>query len=274
MAKQRNAGPGTSSGIGSDSTTTAAGGAGQGGVVDQAKDAAGQLASQAREQTTQRVQSGLTQGKTRAASSLGAVAQTLRQSTQQLHDQNQAGAGQYIEQAANQVQRLADYLQHTDVHGIVDNVERVARRQPALFLGGTFALGLLGARFFKNSRREYRQQSGGSNYLDAGGYAGASGAAYGGASGGGYGRTSSGNAYGGASSLDRNVTSARESASDLPGAGSTAGFGGTAGTMGGTGATGSAGRSGLGSSAGGALGRSGGTGLGGSSLDLGDADRR
>ena len=264
MAKQRNAASGASAGAGPDPMTSDSG-AGQGGIVDQAKGAAGQLASQAREQTTQRVQSGLSQGKTRAAASLGAVAQTLKQSTQQLNDQNQGGAGRYVEQAAGQVQRLADYLQNTEVHDIVDNVELMARRQPALFLGGTFALGLLGARFFKNSRRELRQQSAGSNFMDASAYAGASGAGYGGAYAGAYGGTTTGNAYGGASNLDRDVTGTRGSgAADLSGTGS----------MGGAGGIGAAGQSGLGSSGGDALGTSGRTGLGGSTTDFDDADRR
>ena len=34
---------------------------------------------------------------------------------------------------------------------MVTQVEQYARRQPAIFLGGAFALGLLGARFLKSS---------------------------------------------------------------------------------------------------------------------------
>jgi hypothetical protein len=34
---------------------------------------------------------------------------------------------------------------------MVRNVEDFARRQPALFIGGAFMLGLLGARFLKSS---------------------------------------------------------------------------------------------------------------------------
>ena len=36
------------------------------------------------------------------------------------------------------------------------DAQRLARRQPALFVGGAFALGLLGARFLKSSSPEHR----------------------------------------------------------------------------------------------------------------------
>jgi len=151
MATQGGAQPGTSPGA-------AFGG---GGTVEQAKGAVQQLAGQAREQTAHQVESGLTRGKSQAAAALSGVAQALLQSAQPLHAQHQAAVGRYVERAAAQVLRASNYLQNTEVHEIVDGAERAARRQPALFLGGTFALGLLGARFFKNSRREHRHQQSG-----------------------------------------------------------------------------------------------------------------
>ena len=124
-----------------------------GGLVDKAQH----LAGDAREQVGRRVESGLQQGKTRVADTLGGVAHTLRQSSQQLGDQHGA-AGQYVTRTADQMQRLSDYLRQTDVQDIVTRVEDVARRQPALFLGGMFAVGLLGARFLKSSQRQGDRQ--------------------------------------------------------------------------------------------------------------------
>jgi hypothetical protein len=147
-------------------------GSGQGaGVIDQAKEKAQQLANQAQQQAGQKVESGLHRGKAQAAETLGGVAQSLRQSSQQLRDRNQ-GAGQYVERAAQQTQRLSEYLQNTDVNQIIDRAEDAARRQPALFLGGAFALGLLGARFLKSSRRGEGQQAVGAGYSGAPRYAG------------------------------------------------------------------------------------------------------
>lgn len=124
-------------------------------TVEQAKERAVHLASDAREQVTQRVESGLDRGKARAADTLGGVAQTLLQSSQQLRQQ-QPQLGDYAERAAREMQRFSDYLQRADVHELVDRAEDVARRQPALFLGGMFALGLVGARFLRSSRRAQR----------------------------------------------------------------------------------------------------------------------
>jgi len=56
------------------------------------------------------------------------------------------------------VENWADYVQQTDVRQMADRVESFARREPAIFLGGAFALGLLGARFLKSSRRSDEDQ--------------------------------------------------------------------------------------------------------------------
>ena len=153
-----------------DVAPSRAGTMGATGADEGMKEKAQQLAGQAKEQATQKIESGLHRGKARAADALGGVAQSLVQSSQQLRDQNQ-GAGQYVEQAAQRLQGLSDYLRNTDVDDIIDRVEMTARRQPALFLGGAFALGVLGARFFKSSRR---QQA-----ADLGGYGSGYGSSYG-----------------------------------------------------------------------------------------------
>jgi hypothetical protein len=140
-------------------------------VAKQAKDKAQQLASQAQEQTTKQVESGLAKGKNQAAETLSGVAQSLRFSSQQLREQNQGGVSRYTERAADQVERLSNYLQSADATEIVDRVEDFARRQPALFLGGAFTLGLLGARFLKSSRRR-EGQTVGAGYWSAGAPAG------------------------------------------------------------------------------------------------------
>jgi hypothetical protein len=194
------------------------GGASSGGVqgtLDQAKQKAQDVAGQAKQQAGERIESGLHRGKASAATALGGLAQTLVSSSQQLRDQNQP-TGQYVERAAQQVQRLSDFLQNTEVDEIVDRVEDVARRQPALFLGGMFALGLIGARFLKSSRRSQRSTAV-TLYGDRGA-SGAYGAGYGsGAYAGGYGGTSgAGGLYGsGAGGYgDRDVTADQGIASE------------------------------------------------------------
>src|SRR5215212_2781130 len=112
------------------------------------KQAAGQVVGQARDQMSSR----LAGQKDRAAEGLTSIAQALRQTGQQLRDQNQQAVTGYIDGAASQVERVSNYLRQNDLGGLIDDVEEFARRQPALFLGGTFVLGMLGARFLKSSR--------------------------------------------------------------------------------------------------------------------------
>ncbi|HEY9515791.1 MAG TPA: hypothetical protein VIQ74_08945, partial [Gemmatimonadaceae bacterium] len=75
--------------------------------------------------------------------------------------------GGYVEKAANRVEQLADYVQNTDASEMADRFENFARREPGIFLGGAFTLGLLGARFIKSSRRGQRQYQGGTPYQGA-----------------------------------------------------------------------------------------------------------
>ena len=95
----------------------------------------------------------LTEQKNRAVDGIGSVTQAVRQSTQQLRDQQHETLAQYVERAAGQVDRLAEHLRNKDVGDLFQDAQRLARRQPALFIGSAFALGLIGARFLKSSSR-------------------------------------------------------------------------------------------------------------------------
>ena len=100
----------------------------------------------------ERVASGLDSGKDRAADELCRVADALRQTGNQLRDDNGGGAIQgYIGSAATQVDRLSSYVRSTSMREMVNSVEQFARQQPTLFVGGAFMLGLIGARFLKSS---------------------------------------------------------------------------------------------------------------------------
>jgi hypothetical protein len=116
-------------------------------VLQQASQKAGEVVDQARTQ----VMTKLDDQKERATGNLESVSQALRQTGQQLRDQDQGPFGQFAEGAADMVYRFSGYLNQRDIHQIVGEVESFARRQPALFLGGAFALGLIAARFLKSS---------------------------------------------------------------------------------------------------------------------------
>ena len=89
--------------------------------------------------------------KDRATDGLGSVAQAVRQSTQQLRAQQHDTIAQYVEQAADQLERFAGRLKEKNVGDLAREAQDLARRRPALFIGSAFALGLLGARFIKSS---------------------------------------------------------------------------------------------------------------------------
>ena len=125
-------------------------------AMEKAKETISNVASKAGD----KVASGLDTQKAKAAEGLGSVARALRQSSDQLREQNQgAVVPEYISSAANQVERLSGYLRSTNTRDMVSGVEQFARQQPTLFVGGAFMLGLLGARFLKSSAQSSSGQS-------------------------------------------------------------------------------------------------------------------
>ncbi|MBV9602903.1 MAG: hypothetical protein JOZ87_39465 [Chloroflexi bacterium] len=123
-------------------------------VVDQAQGVAGQVAEQAKQQAT----SQLASQKDRAVDGLVTVAQALRQTGQTLQQQKQETVGGYVEQAAERVESMTNYLRAHDVQELVEDTQNLARRQPALFLTGALALGFIGARFLMSSGRRAEAQ--------------------------------------------------------------------------------------------------------------------
>ncbi|HXW03584.1 MAG TPA: hypothetical protein VD833_00005 [Vicinamibacterales bacterium] len=95
----------------------------------------------------------LTQQKERATRGLGDVARAVRQTTDQLRAEGQETVAGYIERAADGIDRFSHTLESRDVQDVVDDIQSFARRQPVLFMGAAFGLGLAVARFLKSSSR-------------------------------------------------------------------------------------------------------------------------
>ena len=89
--------------------------------------------------------------KDKATDGLGSVARAVRDTTQHLRTNQHETVAQYAEKAADQIERFSQRLKEKDVSELLNDAQQLARRQPALFIGGAFALGLLGARFLKSS---------------------------------------------------------------------------------------------------------------------------
>jgi hypothetical protein len=143
--------------LGSTSTGSFGGGTEPSKVVSDVKDAATEAASKAKTLVAERV----AETTERSAGDLGDVARALHETSKQLEGNV---ASPYIDKAAGELERLSGYLRRASVPEIARNVESFARREPALFLGGAFVLGIAAARFLKSSAREGQGESGG-DYL-------------------------------------------------------------------------------------------------------------
>jgi len=89
--------------------------------------------------------------KARASDTLGSIAGAVRGMSQPLRDGGQSGIADYVNKAADGIERWAGDLKRQDVDDALRAAQRFARRQPALFLGAAFTAGLLAARFLKSS---------------------------------------------------------------------------------------------------------------------------
>lgn len=149
-------------------------------VAGQVQEQAGQLVDQVRGQLTTQ----LTSQKERAAEGLETAAGLLRGAGEQLRALDRPTIAQYIDQTSDRVERWSETLRTQDIGQLGETVEQFARRQPALFAGGTLAVGYLASRFFLSSpprqqpdrAESHRPPTGASSYdadMYGSGYAGA-----------------------------------------------------------------------------------------------------
>jgi len=104
-------------------------------VVGQVAEAR-ERAQSAKDHTSERIR--------RAASQLRHVSDTLRDDDPVLAD--------FAQRASHGVEGVARYVGSATPQSVVQDTERLARRQPALFYGAAFLLGLAAGRFLKGSR--------------------------------------------------------------------------------------------------------------------------
>lgn len=117
---------------------------------EMARDAKGtvtEIAGKAKDQVKTQV---ATQ-KERAVSSLDDVTQTLHDTSRQLQENGQDTAGNLMDSVATQIENLTGYLKGRDVDDLLGDLQDIARRNPTLFVGGAFVLGVAAARFMKSS---------------------------------------------------------------------------------------------------------------------------
>ncbi len=124
-------------------------------MAERARDRAGDAADSAKG----KAESTISRQKDMAAGQLDSISSALRQTSGSLRGNDQDAIAGFVEDAASQVDRLSGYLQNRSVGDLLSEVQRFARREPALFLGGAFLIGIAGSRFMKASERHSHDRS-------------------------------------------------------------------------------------------------------------------
>lgn len=119
-------------------------------VKEKAKEVAGDTRSVV-DQASHQAKAKIADQKEEASSQLHGLAEALRHTGDQLREQDQRAFASYSNQAAEQIDQVSDYLERRSLNDLMHDAEDFARRQPELFIGGAFTLGLLAARFMKSS---------------------------------------------------------------------------------------------------------------------------
>jgi len=127
-------------------------------AAETAKTQVGQLAEQAKSQVseltaqaTDKVKEQLGGHKDKAADGLTSITDVIRQSASTLEEKGQAPIAGAVTGLASQVEQFADYLHNKSVDELAADVTAYAKKNPQVFIGGAFLLGIAIARFLKSS---------------------------------------------------------------------------------------------------------------------------
>lgn len=125
-------------------------------AYSKAKGRAEQAVEQVYEKVSDQTSAKISDKKSQVAQGLSTVADNLRQVEGDTENTGQDVAiadvaGKYTDSLADKIEKASDYIDRRDIGEMLGDAERFARRNPAIFIGGAFALGLLLARFLKSS---------------------------------------------------------------------------------------------------------------------------
>jgi hypothetical protein len=95
-----------------------------------------------------------------AAQEISQVGSAIRQAAGNLQGEHIQGLSQYVEAAAERVDKVSEYLNRQDLAGLAQDAERLARRQPAWFVGGMLVAGVVIGRFMKTAVESAQVQTG------------------------------------------------------------------------------------------------------------------
>jgi hypothetical protein len=122
------------------------------GILEKAKETASGTYDAVANQATTKIE----ERKGELSTGLKTLADTFRKTGTDLEGTPSATpltdiTARYSGTAANQIEKVADYFERKDLRAMMRDAESFARRNPAIFLGAAFGLGLVAARFLKSS---------------------------------------------------------------------------------------------------------------------------
>jgi ElaB/YqjD/DUF883 family membrane-anchored ribosome-binding protein len=121
-------------------------------IYDKAKETASDTYDAVAAKATTKIE----ERKGEVSTGLKTVADSFRKTGTELKSSGQPNqltdlTARYSGTAARKIEQVADYFERKDLRAIMRDTEDFARRNPAIFLGAAFALGVVAARFLKSS---------------------------------------------------------------------------------------------------------------------------
>lgn len=89
-----------------------------------------------------------------AADRADSITRALQGAADSLRESGETQLSSWVSQAAGQVERVVGYMHGKPADGMLHDFEDLARRNPALFLGGTYLAGMAVGRFLRASSPE------------------------------------------------------------------------------------------------------------------------
>ena len=123
------------------------------GLSNSVSSTASELKDSAREikdQAVDKARSMFSGQKDQAVGELSAVAQALHRTGSDLQSEHPT-VGKFTHQTASKIESFVRTIEDKEPEQILSDVKRMARNNPAVFIGGAVALGFIAARFLKTS---------------------------------------------------------------------------------------------------------------------------
>lgn len=124
--------------------------------AEEIKTKAKQEGEKLKQEATSTARSRIEEGSGRAAEEVDHAADTVEAVASALDDQHVEGLASYAHDMSSQMSEFASSLSDKSADELVQDAQRLARNNPAVFLAGSVALGFGLARFFKASQSEPR----------------------------------------------------------------------------------------------------------------------